>query len=144
MTRTRPYEHRGSDLDKREEVAEFVKRFYREIAQEGGFHLYFETIAQVDWRAHTLQLTDFWVDLLLGESLGRADDVIEAHRWLHDVAPFDAELFARWVEILDTTLDGGWTGPVADQARKRGHGYAWAMAKRLTGADLRTQPAPTA
>ncbi len=137
MSRTRPYPHRGRDLDNREEIAEFVTRFYREIAQDSRFHLYFNTIAQVDWHVHTLELTDFWTGLLLGEPHSEADDVIESHRWLHDTEPFDAALFDRWLEILDTTIDGGWTGSIAEQAKKRGHGFAWAMAKRLTGTGLR-------
>ena len=141
MSRTRPYEHRGRDLDTKEEVVEFVTRFYREIAQDERFHLYFDTIAHVDWHAHTLDLTDFWVGLLHGEAHREADDVIEAHRWLHDDTPFDRALFDRWLEILDTTLDSGWTGPIARQARRRGHGYAWAMAKRLVDVDLRKDPA---
>ena len=133
MTRTKPYEHRGRDLGDREEIAEFVTRFYREIAQDDRFHLYFDTLAHVDWHAHTLDLTDFWAGLLLGEPHDLADDVIEAHRWLHDAEPFDAALFARWLKIFDTTLDEGWTGPITEIARRRGHGIAWAMAKRLTG-----------
>lgn len=137
MSRTRPNDHRGSDLDTRAEITEFVTRFYREIAQETRFHLYFETLAKVDWHAHTLELTDFWAGLLLGEPHGPADEVIEAHRWLHDSAPFDAELFGRWLEILDTTLDEGWTGPLAEAARRRGHGFAWATAKRLGDLDIR-------
>ncbi len=142
MTRTRPPEHTGRDLDTREHVVEFVTRFYREIAQDDRFHLYFETIAHVDWQAHTLDLTEFWAGLLLGEGHRDADTVIEAHRWLHEAAPFDDALFARWLEILETTLDDGWTGPMTELARKRGHGYAWAMAKRLTGTDLRARPNP--
>jgi len=137
MTRTKPSEHRGRDLDTRPEIAEFVTRFYREIAQDNRFHLYFETIAHVDWHAHTLDLTDFWVGVLLGEPHTGGDELIEAHRWLHDTAPFDATLFDRWLEIFDATLDDGWTGLVTERARKRGHGYAWAMAKRLTDTDLR-------
>ena len=137
MTRIRPDEHRGRDLDTREEVAEFVTRFYREIAQDERFHLYFETIAHVDWHAHTLDLTNFWTGLLLGDVDRGAGTVIEAHRWLHDAVPFDEALFDRWLEILDTSLDSGWTGPIAEQARKRGHGFAWAMAKRFSGTDLR-------
>lgn len=130
---TRSSLHRGCDLDSHEEISEFVTRFYREIAQDDRFHLYFETIAQVDWHAHTLDLADFWTGVLLGRTHQRADDVIESHRWLHDTVPFDAALFDRWLEIFDIILDDGWSGPVADQAHKRGHGYAWAMAKRLTG-----------
>lgn len=142
MTRTRPEEHRGRDLDSRQEITEFVTRFYRDIAQDDRFHLYFETIAHVDWHAHTLDLIDFWAGLLLGEPHREADTVIESHRWLHDTEPFDDALFNRWLEILDTTLDHGWSGPIAEQARKRGYGYAWAMAKRLAGTDLRTQSDP--
>lgn len=133
MTRTTPFDHRGRDLDNREEIAEFVIRFYREIAQDGRFHLYFDTLAHVDWHAHTLDLTDFWVGLLLGEPHDPADDVVEAHRWLHDAEPFDTALFDRWLEIFDTTLDEGWSGPFTNTARRRGHGIAWAMGKRLTG-----------
>jgi hemoglobin len=133
MTRTRAVEHRGRDLDTVEEVAEFVTRFYREIAQDAGFHHYFETLAHVDWHAHTLTLTDFWAGLLFGTPHQPGDEVIEAHRWLHEATPFDAELFDRWLEILDSTLSGGWRGPFADHASRRGHGLAWAMQRRLVG-----------
>ena len=124
------------------EVSEFVTRFYRQIAQDDRFHLYFDTIAQVDWHAHTLDLTDFWAGLLLGETHREADEVIEAHRWLHDTAPFDEALFDRWLDIFYSTLDDGWTGPTTELARKRGRGYAWAMAKRLAGIVLPPQPHP--
>jgi len=140
MTRTKPVEHRGRDLDTRAEIGEFVTRFYREVAQDDRLHPYFENIAHVDWHAHTLDLTDFWTGVLLDEPHSEADEVIEAHRWLHDTAPFDVALFDRWLEIFDTTLDDGWTGLVTEQARRRGHGFAWAMAKRLTGVDLRSSP----
>ncbi len=135
MSSTRPPEHRGRDLDDRDEIAEFVTRFYRDIAQDERFHHYFHTLAAVDWHAHTLELTDFWAGLLLGDGEDHRDagTVIEAHRWLHDAEPFDDALFDRWLEILDTTLDDGWAGPMTDSARRRGHGLAWAMAKRLTG-----------
>ncbi len=133
MSRTKPQQHRNRDLDTRVEITEFVTRFYREIAQDERFHLWFGTIAQVDWSAHTRALTEFWVGVLRGEPHDPADEVIEAHRWLHDALPFDQALFDRWLEILDTTLDDGWSGPLADAARRRGHGIVWAMAKRLTG-----------
>lgn len=144
MTRSdwRPPEHRGRDLDDRGEIAEFVTRFYRDVAQDDRFHHYFHDLAAVDWLAHTHELTDFWAGLLLGdrESVRDAGAVIEAHRWLHDADPFDDALFERWLEILDTTLADGWAGPMADAARRRGHGLAWAMAKRLTGRATRRSP----
>jgi hemoglobin len=140
MSDSKPPEHRNRDLDTRDEIIEFVTRFYREIAQDDRFPRWFESIAHVDWHAHTGELTDFWAGVLLGEPYRSTDEVIEAHRWLHDADPFDEALFDRWLEILDTTLDAGWTGPFADTARRRGHGIAWAMAKRLTGNATRRLP----
>lgn len=142
MSRTQPPEHRGRDLDDRAEIVEFVTRFYREIAQDQRFHHYFGTLANVDWHAHTLDLTDFWSGLLLGGPHQLADEVIEAHRWLHDADPFDQALFDRWLEIFDATLDDGWHGPLTETARRRGHGIAWAMAKRLTGKATHEPPGP--
>jgi hemoglobin len=133
MGSTRPAPHRGRDLDTPEEVAELVTRFYREVAQDDRLHPYFNTIARVDWHAHTGDLTDFWCGVLFGGPHTPADEVIEAHRWLHDTEPFDAALFDRWLEIFEATLAGGWAGPVADLASRRAHGYVWAMAKRFTG-----------
>lgn len=141
MGSTAPLPHTGHDLDSREQIVELVTRFYRQIAQDERFHHWFATIADVDWHAHVAELTDYWTALLLDESSHRpADDVIEAHRWLHDADPFDTDLFERWLEIFDTTLDAGWSGPLTEAARHRGHGIAWAMAKRLTGTANRKLP----
>lgn len=123
-----------------DKLAEFVTRFYRDIAQDDRFHHWFETIAHVDWHAHTAELTDFWAGMLLDLPHRHADEVIEAHRWLHDTDPFDEALFERWLEIFDATLDEGWSGPMTDVARRRGHGMAWAMAKRLIGHSIQREP----
>jgi hemoglobin len=127
-----PWEHRGRDLDSREEIAELVTRFYRDVAQDDLLHPYFNHIARVDWYDHVGTLTDFWCGILLGAPRAEGD-VIEAHRWLHEHTPFGPELFDRWLETFTTTVDAGWTGPVATQATKRARGMARAMARRLMG-----------
>ncbi|MEZ5261215.1 MAG: group III truncated hemoglobin [Acidimicrobiales bacterium] len=137
MSGTRPAEHRGRDLDTPAEVAELVTRFYREIAQEARFHRYFGELASVDWSVHTKVLTEYWCGLLFGGEHDDAATVIEAHRWLHDRAPFDTELFELWLEILRTTLEGGWSGPMAELAMRRGRGIAWAMATRFGAGAIR-------
>lgn len=128
--------HRGRDLDDHEEIAEFVRRFYRQIAQDERFHHYFNSLARVDWDAHVRDLTAFWSSALLGIRDREPGRVIEAHRWLHEASAFDHDLFDRWLDIFDTTLDGGWRGPTVELARRRAHGYAWAMAKRLADVDI--------
>ncbi len=121
-------------------MREFVRRFYLDIAQDARFSHYFEDLAGVDWHAHTRDLTDFWVGLLLTEPDRDPDMMIEKHRWLHDATPFGAALFDRWLEILETTVDDGWTGPVAERAKRRGLGLAWAMARRFLGEGAWTHP----
>lgn len=128
--------HGGRDLVGREEISEFVTSFYREVAQDARLAHYFERLAHVDSGGHVRDLTDFWVGVLLGPPDRDADRVIEAHRCLHDVEPFDADLLHHWLGIFDTVLDDGWCGPGAERARRRAHGYAWAMARRLAAADI--------
>lgn len=137
------HRHRGRDLDSPEEVAELVRRFYRDVAQDERFHYYFNVLAGVDWHAHNLELTDFWWSILTRGSeedlppsaagRGRADEMIERHRWLHGDTPFDDELFDRWLGTFEATLDGGWTGPGVEIARARARGMVWAMSKRFLG-----------
>lgn len=131
------HSNQNRDLDDREEIAEFVERFYRDLSQDDRFHPYF---AGIDWNAHTLTLVDFWVTTLLGASDydGDADHVIETHRPMNAERPFDAALFDRWVDLLNQTLEDGWSGPKATLARRRGHGLAWAMANRLSGLNIGT------
>lgn len=129
-------QHRGRDLDSIEEVAELVRRFYRIIAQDERFHYYFNVLAAVDWHAHNLELTDFWWAIVSGdpsESGITPDAMIERHRWLHEDAAFDDELFDRWLGTFEATLDDGWSGPLAEVARSRARGMVWAMSKRFLG-----------
>lgn len=127
--------HRGRDLDTGEEVEVFVERFYRVLTQDQNFQNYF---AGIDWNAHMLTMADFWQHALLGADTYDLDHdtVMERHRPMHAEEPFHAELFERWLEILYQTLDDGWAGPTATEARRRGHGIAWAMAKRFTNTNL--------
>ena len=95
MSGTRPPAHRHRDLDTRDEIEEFVTRFYRDVAQDDLLDPYFNAIAHVDWHAHTGNLTDYWTGILLGTPRPEGD-VIEAHRWLNDHTPFEPALFDRW------------------------------------------------
>jgi hemoglobin len=125
-------EHSGRDLDSREEIEQLVTRFYRDVAQDDLLGPYFNHIAKVDWYAHTGNVTDYWTSILLGTPRDEGD-VIEAHRWLHDHTPMRAEHFTRWLEMFNTTVDAGWSGPLAAYAKKRARGTAWAMSRRLLG-----------
>jgi hypothetical protein len=42
-------------------------------------------------------------------------------------------LFDRWLQVFEDTVDGGWSGPKAEEVKKRATGMAWAMAQRFLG-----------
>jgi hemoglobin len=131
--RSGPWEHRGRDLDTAEEIAEMVVRQYVDVVQDELLEPYFNFAPGfIDWQAHIESVADYWCHVLL-YAPSYEIDIIEIHRSLHDTDAFTPELFDRWLEVFDDTIDGGWAGPHADQAKKRATGMAWAMAQRFLG-----------
>lgn len=128
-----PWEHRGRDLDTPDEIFEMVTRQYVDVVQDELLEPYFDFgPGFIDWRAHIGSVTDYWCHVVL-YAPDYEIDVIENHRHLHDRDPFTPELFDRWLQIFDDTVDGGWVGPDAERAKKRAAGMAWAMAQRFLG-----------
>ena len=129
--RSGPWDHRGRDLDTTEQVIEMVTRQYVDVVQDELLEPYFNfSPGFIDWQGHIESVADYWCHVLL-YAPGYQIDVIEAHRELHDTDPFTPELFDRWLEVFHDTIDGGWTGPNAEHAKKRATGMAWAMAQRF-------------
>ncbi|MEZ5204597.1 MAG: group III truncated hemoglobin [Acidimicrobiales bacterium] len=59
--------HRGRDLDDEVEIAELVRRFYADVAQDDLLGPIFEDVAHVDWVEHLPKLTAFWCRILLSK-----------------------------------------------------------------------------
>lgn len=133
LYRDAPWEHRGRDLDTSEEIFEMVTRQYADVVQDDLLAPYFTFGPDhMDWQALIGNIADYWSHVLL-YAPSYTIDTIEHHRPIHDRAPFTPELFDRWLQIFHDTVDGGWSGPNAEIAKKRGTGMAWAMAQRLLG-----------
>ena len=60
------HDHRERDLDSPEEIAEMVRRFYQDVAQDDLLGPMFNDVAQVDWAEHLPKLAAFWCRALLG------------------------------------------------------------------------------
>jgi hemoglobin len=128
-----PWTHRGRDLDTEDEIFEMVTRQYVDVGQDDLLQPYFDFgPGFIDWQAHIRTVADYWCHVLL-YAPGYEIDTIESHRHLHDAAPFTSELFDRWLQVFEDTVDGGWSGPKAEEVKKRATGMAWAMAQRFLG-----------
>ena len=77
----------GRDLDDPEEIAEMVRRFYAEVAQDDLLGPMFNDVAQVDWPEHLRTLTAFWCRELLGQP-GYAGNPFRSHAAVHRQVPF--------------------------------------------------------
>jgi hemoglobin len=119
------------DLDSRDRIVEFVRDFYRQVAMDDLLGPVFAR-AHVDWAAHIPKLVDFWAWQLLGEP--RYDgNPLRAHEPAHARDPFGPELYERWLELFDTTVDDGFRGPMSDVAKARARRMAYALQRLLDG-----------
>ncbi|WP_436793184.1 group III truncated hemoglobin [Actinospongicola halichondriae] len=122
----------ASDLDSRAEVHDLVVDFYREIAMDDLLGPVFGEVAEVDWAAHIPRLIDYWCRVLLGEP-GYDGHILRPHERVHALEPFTPAMFERWLVLFVASVDGGWRGPLADQAKVHAGRIAAMLSRRLTG-----------
>lgn len=120
------------DLDDPDEVAELVRRFYGEVAQDDLLGPMFNDVARVDWAAHLPKLTAFWCRVLFGTP-GYEGNPFQAHRRVHEQSPFTPAHVARWLELFHDTVDQRWSGPNASRALALADEVARVHAQQLNG-----------
>lgn len=140
--RSGPWEHRGSDVDTSDEMAELVTRQYVGICEDPVLEPYFDVAGPLtDWYGHILAGTEFWSRMLFEPPNREVDAVLERIRQRHEQVPFTPEVFDRWLALFHTTIDDGWAGPNADHLKKRAIGVVWAAASRTLGKGVWHAPA---
>lgn len=107
---------RGCDLHAVEEIEEMVRRFYADVAQDDLLGPVFNDVAQVDWAAHIPKLVQFWQRILLSQP-GYQGNPLAEHERIHAITTFTADHFNRWLDLFHDTVDDGWAGPNAEQAK---------------------------
>lgn len=127
---TRPAPER--DLDTPEEIAEMVRRFYQDVAQDDLLGPLFNDVAQVDWAEHLPKLTAFWCRALLSIP-GYEGNPFRAHTEVHQRSPFRPEHFERWLQLFRDTVELGWVGPRASHAVAFAERVAQVHQARLVG-----------
>jgi hemoglobin len=134
---------RGRDLDDPDEIAEMVRRFYADVAQDDLLGPMFNDVAQVDWCEHLPKLTAFWCRALLAQP-GYEGNPYRAHMLVHTRRPFTRAHFERWLELFHETLDLGWSGPRVEQAKSLARKVAMVHSKQIIGDPVEYAPATPA
>lgn len=120
------------DLDSPEEIAEMVRRFYQDVAQDDLLGPLFNDVAQVDWNEHLPKLTRFWCRALLGIE-GYVGNPYRAHALINDRSPLTMAHFERWLELFHDTVELGWVGHRVSQALDLAHSVARVHSDQLVG-----------
>lgn len=121
------------DLDSADEVAEMVRRFYADVAQDRILGPMFNDVAQVDWSDHLPKLTSFWCRALFGTP-GYTGNPFRQHAIVNAEQAFTPPHFRRWLELFNETVDLGWFGPNADHVKALAANVARVHQAQLTGA----------
>ena len=97
------------DLDDPEEIAEMVRRFYADVAQDALLGPLFNNVAHTDWSAHLPKLTAFWCRALFSMP-GYEGNPYRSHQDVHAQSPFTVAHFERWLELFVDIVDSGCCG----------------------------------
>lgn len=134
----------GADLVDRADVEALLRRFYGRALNDEVLTEPFAELRATGLETHVPTMCDFWETVLFRAGLYRGS-ALQAHRQIHRRAPLSDRHFRRWLTLWHNTVDEMYRGPVADRAKVQAARIAWAMHRRLTGADapelLVTQPA---
>lgn len=107
-----------------EDLHDLLVEFYERVAQDERLAPYF---AGVDMRAHIPRIADFWSTLLF-HTRRYADNAFRPHAAMPGLT---SEHFARWLAVLEATVDARFAGPAAERMKALGHRIAHSMQLRL-------------
>jgi hemoglobin len=115
MSSTDGHHRPDRDLDTPEEIAEMVRRFYQDVAQDDLLGPIFNDVARVDWVEHLPKLTSFWCRALLGME-GYVGNPFRSHALVNQREPLTAAHFERWLQLFHDTVELSWQGERAERA----------------------------
>ena len=107
-----------------EALYDLLVAFYATVELDERLAPYF---AVVDMREHMPRIVDFWSTLLF--HTGRYSG--NAFRPHLEMAGLTADHFARWVGVLEATVDARFAGEAAERMKALGHRIAYSMQLRL-------------
>ncbi|MER5866450.1 group III truncated hemoglobin [Kitasatospora sp. NPDC002040] len=116
------------DLADRADLELLLRRFYGAAFADPVIGPYF---AGTDLERHLPHIADFWERALLRSAEYRRD-LFAPHAALNGQQPLTALHFGRWLQLWNATVDGLYSGPLADRAKAQGERISIALLRRLS------------
>ncbi len=105
------------DIETREDIEAFVKRFYTRLLADQQLAPIFFEVANVDLEQHLPFISDYWEKLLLGAT-SYSRHTMNIHRALHSKRELTAPDFERWLGYFHSEMDALFNGPRADRGKR--------------------------
>ena len=120
------------DIADRTDIEELIVAFYTAAFADPLIGPIFTDIAHLDLDHHLPIMADFWETVLLRAGKYHRN-ALQLHYLLHARHPLEAVHFARWLEIWTATVDGMFSGPIAEHAKVQATRIAGSIERRLAG-----------
>lgn len=112
-----------TDIRDKNDIKKFVDRFYNRVRENSLLSPVFASkIPDVAWPAHLERMYDFWNAILFAET-GFQGNPMQKHLRL----PIGEKHFTTWLDLFGQTIDELFTGPKAEEAKKRAASIAQIM-----------------
>lgn len=103
------------DITNLEDIQTLVNHFYSAVKEDDLLAPVFSSrIADAVWPAHLQRMYAFWNAILFSEKGFEGNPMVK-----HLTLPIGEEHFSRWLALFNATIDKHFSGPKADEARKR-------------------------
>ncbi|BFV56096.1 hypothetical protein KCMC57_up12000 [Kitasatospora sp. CMC57] len=116
------------DIADRADLELVLRRFYGAAFVDPVIGPFF---AGTELERHLPHIADFWERALL-RSAEYGRDLFAPHAALHAHQPLTARHFGRWLQLWTATVDGLYSGPLAERAKSQGERISLSMLRRLT------------
>lgn len=123
-----------SDLADRADVEVLVTTFYHRVFEDELLGPVFLDVARMDLAAHLPVMCDFRETVLFRTGMYKRN-ALRVHSALNDKFPLRWELFARWLELWESTVDGLYVGAKADLAKVQAARIAGSMHRVISGGE---------
>ena len=102
------------DIKTLEDIELIVNTFYGRVQEDESIGPIFNDIIQERWPQHLAIMYKFWQSILLDQNTYTGQPFLK-----HINLGIEEHHFARWLYLFHSTLDELFTGPIADDAKKR-------------------------
>ncbi len=102
------------DISTRADIELLVNTFYERVRKDGLIGPVFEEKIGAHWEEHLQKMYNFWENILLGNNVYQGRPFPP-----HARLPIGQEHFNAWLGLFHHTVDELFSGPLADEAKKR-------------------------